>query len=242
MQVHILAGDSLAGDLRETEIRGNVIVMRECLIDGPVGDKPLTKFFETRAKYMAAAYNAQENYYFENTVPELEKIAGLPSDAEVNLWFEYELFCQVNMWFVLDLLKSKEARIYRVFPSVRTEDDRWKGFGSLTSAELEKCYGGRARFTPEETELGAKLWAAYRVADLETLKTLSNTSSKCFPYLREVCEAEIERKRDRRPQKTLQRIIKKGVMDFSQVFTQFSLEEGIYGFGDLQVRSMYEKL
>lgn len=242
MPVHILAGDALAADFRETKIDGEVIVCRECLIDGPVGAEPAEIFWRTRAKYLAEKYGEKENYHFENSRAEFEKIAGLSPDAEIYLWFEYELFCQVNMWFVLSLLAAKQANICRVFPSVRKENDKWKGFGSLTETELKKCFADRVKFSADDIQLGRKLWEAYRNEDLEKLKILSTARAKCFPYLKDVCEAEIERKRDQRPEKTLRKIAGRGVTDPKQVFEQFVIEEGVYGFGDLQVKAMHEGL
>jgi hypothetical protein len=241
MQVHILAGDCLAGDLRQMSLEGELIVTPECLIEGPVEAEPLEKFWKARAKYLEERYS-EPGKYFAEAVPRFEKMLALPDDAEISLWFEYDLFCQANMWFILSLLRPKQANIYRVFPSVRTDEDKWRGFGSLSSDELNKCFETQVKLTPEDVELGANLWNAYKREDLAGLEALSNARSNAFPYLKEVCIAEIERKRDHRPQNTLQRIAKKGVTEFGKIFEQFVLEDGVYGFGDLQVKAMYEGL
>jgi hypothetical protein len=52
----------------------------------------------------------------------------------------------------------------------------------------------------------------------------------------------MERKRNARPRKVLEDLLAKGYTDFSDIFTQFSQTEGIYGYGDLQVVNMLKDL
>jgi hypothetical protein len=40
----------------------------------------------------------------------------------------------------------------------------------------------------------------------------------------------------------LKQIINSGVTDFSEIFKEFRKTEGIYGFGDLQVKNMLTEL
>lgn len=241
MKTHILAGDALAGDFREAGIEGDVIVCRECLVAGDVDSQSLPEFWSARAKFITAAYSEDGIKYFEDVVSEFEKIFNISSSDEIYLWFEYDLFCQVNMWFVLHLINQKGlTEVYRVAPVTRNETDLWKGFGRMTADDLRKCFDARVKFSKEDIELGVNLWLAYQKEDLERLESLSNTQSECFPYLKEVCTAEIERKRDRRPQKTLEKITANGITDFKEIFAAFAAEEGVYGFGDSQVKAMYE--
>ncbi|HEX8737403.1 MAG TPA: hypothetical protein VF721_18865, partial [Pyrinomonadaceae bacterium] len=83
-------------------------------------------------------------------------------------------------------------------------------------------------------QLGAELWKAYQNADYENLEKLSAAESECFPRLKEVCRAEIEK--GFRPQKVLREIIAGGANDFAEIFPEFSNRAGVYGFGDAQVK------
>lgn len=239
MNTHILTGDSLAHTFQGSGIEGDIIVSREALIDGDVSGDALQEFWKTRAAHIKATYGEDEEKYFKDVAAEYEKVFNLSPSDEVYLWFEYDLFCQVNMWFVLHLLNEKGlTEIYRVTPVVRDENDLWKGFGYLPAEDLQKCFDSRVKFTKDDITLGVHLWEAYRKEDLGKLDELSNAESECFPHLKEVCAAEIERKRDMRPQKTLRKIADEGITDFKEVFTRFAETEGIYGFGDLQVKAM----
>jgi hypothetical protein len=234
MKIHVLAGDALAGDFNDSGIEGEPVVCRECLVEGSVRAENLEDFWKVRAGFIKNAYGETEENYFAGVVGELEKLLNLAPGAEVNLWFEYELFCQANMWFCLSLLPETWASVYRVAPVVRTEADVWKGFGNLSAEDLKKCFAARIKFTDADVRLGAELWKAYQNADYERLEKLSATESECFPRLKEVCRAEIEK--GFRPQKILQEIIETGAKDFAEIFPEFSNRAGVYGFGDAQVR------
>ena len=241
MKIHVLAGDALAGDFKNCAIEGEIIVCRECLVEGAVKAESLEDFWQIRAGFISDSYGGNKEDYFSGVAGEFEKLKNLAaSDAEINLWFEYELFCQVNLWFCLYLLRESKAQIFRVAPVVREEAEIWKGFGSLESEDLEKCFAKRIEFTGKDIQLGANLWKAYQMADYETLERLSETESECFPYLKEVCRAEIEK--NSRPRKVLQGIIETGKTDFSEIFTEFSAQAGVYGFGDSQVKRILAEI
>ena len=238
MIYHVLPGDATAEDFKATGVGGEVIVCRECLAVGPADAEAYFEFWEQRAHFILAEYGGDEIVYHETVADELAKLLDLPDGSEVNLWFEYELFCSANMWFCLDLLKNTEAEVYRVEPVVRTADDRWKGFGKLDAAELQKCFAARTQFSAEGIQLGSDLWNAFRHEDHARLLLLGDRDSKCFPYLKEVCEAAVER--ENRPREILQRITENKT-EFGEIFLEFTKQAGVYGYGDSQVESLLEK-
>jgi len=67
-----------------------------------------------------------------------------------------------------------------------------------------------------------------------------------FPYLQEVIKAHVERFPTEgsvgRPERVLEEIIENGFSDFHDVFTEFWKRESIYGFGDVQLRKMWDKV
>jgi hypothetical protein len=242
MKIHVLPGDALIENFQKTGIDGEMVICRECLIEGEIKAENINDFWKIRAGFIETAYRENEEKYFDGVVREFEKLKNLAPGVEVNLWFEYELFCQANMWFCLYLLHDTKAGVYRVAPVVRTAEDVWQGFGELGAADLQKCFDERVKFTEKDVSLGANLWQAYQNGDYEKLEQFSKIESSCFPRLKEACRAEIEK--SFRPQKVLQEIIADGgSKNFAEVFSEFSKRAGVYGFGDAQVkRMMPEKL
>ncbi len=233
MIYHVLPGDSLAADFRKTGIEGEVIVCRECLVAGDKSGTTLEEFWDRRANFIALEYGGDPIEYQENVAYELERLIGLEPGDEVNLWFEYELFCQANMWFCLDLLKTPDAHVYRVEPLNASPDDVWRGFGKLDAAELVNCYEGRIEFSDDDIETGSKLWNAFRAGDAAQLLQLGEYRSPCFPFLEEVCEAASVI--DSKPIDIIRQLKSAGKGDIESVFPEFQKQAGVYGYGDLQV-------
>lgn len=236
MRIHVLPGDAQAGTFNETGIEGEVVVCRECLIEGPVTSADMDEFWRSRAEFLSVDFET----YAGKTIAEFEKLKNLAPGDEVNLWFEYELFCQANMWFCLSLLQNTEADVYRVEPVVREDGEIWKGFGSLGAADLKKCFAARTKFEFSDILLGAELWDAYRNDNHQRLRELSNAKSACFPYLKEVCDAEIEK--SVRPKHILKEITASGITEFTDIFPLFAERAGVYGYGDSQVKRRLEDL
>ncbi len=246
MTYHVLTGDALLQSLPQDKLEGSVIIIRECLIEGPVKTNTLSEFWEKRNVYLSSTYPDSDIDYENDVVFEFEKLKDLNDGDEVNLWFEHDLFCQVNFWFTLTQIPQKKLDLFRVYPVLENLERLWHGFGPLSSNELLNCLSNRIPLSKDDLTLGKNLWRAYSTSDWPALRQLSQSNSTCFPVLKEVCAAQIERisknNQPGRPEKVLMEIVQQEGKYFEKVFSIFSEREGIYGFGDSQVRKMYDQL
>lgn len=240
MIYHVLPGDSLVEEFRKANIDGDVIVCREALISGPVDAVSLDDLWQQRARFILSEYGEDEIEYHEKVAADLNKLTELTSDDEVNLWFEYELFCSVNFWFCLSLLKETSATIYRVEPIGLDEDKRWDGFGHFVADDLIACFEMRHKLGTSDVDLGSDLWQAYRRRESRKLTELSSTDNEAFPCLRQVVAAANEQ--DIGPLEILRAITLNGESDFGKIFAEFKKRAGVYGYGDLQVKRLLDQL
>jgi hypothetical protein len=246
MIYNILNGDSLAHSFSNAKIEGNIIVIREALMDGDLSGDNLNDFWRSRAKYHGMA----EAEYHSDIVQEFEKIINAPDSSEFSLWFEYDLFCQVNMWFVISIINSLsiKKKVYAVYTSYLDRNDKqfWNGFGQATSRELEICFADRIPLNDTDLQFGQDLWMAFKNDDFEELIRLAKNQSPAFPYLQEVIKAHVDRfPKDGskgRPERVLEDITKNISTDFHKVFKEFWSRESIYGFGDTQLKELYDKV
>ncbi|HVG14930.1 MAG TPA: hypothetical protein VM935_08215, partial [Chitinophagaceae bacterium] len=233
MVYNILNGDALAYSFADAKIEGEIVVVRECLIDGELSGDQLRDFWQSRARYLGITESEYEN----SVVQEFEKIMTAPDNSEFNLWFEYDLFCQVNMWFVISIINSLsiKKKVFAVFTSYldRTDKQFWNGYGPAKSDDLKVCYAGRIPFSEADLNFGQELWEAYKNRNLEELTNLSKHRSVAFPYLQEVINAHVERfpidGTQGRPEKVIEDITKNISTDFNKVFEEFWNRESIYG-------------
>lgn len=237
MEIHILNGDALIDRMVAAGFE-NLLVCREALIDGPVDASDMNEFWKLRASWLAPG---EENNYFDYAVPEFNKLKEIPAGSAINLWFGDDLFCQVNVWFVINYLEQLglAGSLYRVFPLIRSEERRWDEFGGISAQEFRTCYENRVALTKSDVALAENLWNAYAGGNLKTLQSLSATPTNAFHDLPIVVQAHIDRFAEPgRPQRVLQEIMDSGITDFNKIFPAFFKREGIYGFGDTQVKSI----
>jgi hypothetical protein len=240
MIYHVLPGDGQVEEFKKSKIDGEMIVCREALVCGPIDAENLDDFWRERAQFIVSEYGEDEIEYHEKVANELSKLAEVTSDDEVNLWFEYELFCSVNMWFCLSLLGETQVEVYRVEPIGLDKDKRWDGFGYFDATDLKAAFELRTKFSKEEVYLGKSLWNSYRRRDYNALKSFGRDERPCFPYLKEVIAAAAEQ--DIRPREILREIRAHGENDFEKIFIEFKKRSGVYGYGDLQVQRLLDRL
>ncbi|GAB3166138.1 hypothetical protein GCM10027291_11050 [Telluribacter humicola] len=246
---HILNGDALLDGFPHDTVPGQCLVARECLVVGDVSGEPLSEFWENRARFIGQTYGASREDYYQRVVSEFEQIQAIPAGSEVNLWFEEDLFCQVNLWFCLSILREKasQLKLYIVKPRTLNGQPDWRGFGPMTLQDLAVAYREREAITQSDVELLSQCWQAYKADDREKLRDLGTTYSDTFPNLQTVCEAHLDRFPTEdgagRPQRVLRDIIsEKQTDDFLTIYNEFFQRAGVYGFGDTQVKHLLDTL
>ena len=142
------------------------------------------------------------------------------------------------MWFCLSLLQNSGAYIYRVPPTYLTQENRWNGFGGVNSDDLRRCFDERIKLSGNDIQLGTDLWNVFRTKDRESLVRLTSHPLPSFPYLNEVGVAAAEL--DSLPPKIIGEIKSEGINNFNEIFLEFRRRAGVFGFGDLQVKSVME--
>ena len=244
-QYHILNGDALKQQF-PNEINGKQIVARECLVDGDVKGESLEELFQNRAQFLSTAYgDGSIEEYYQKTVTEFEKIQAIPENAVINLWFEDDLFCQVNCWFVVHLIGQSDKN-YTLY-LVRPEQHNQYGFGGYAESELPGLYENRLLLSAGEVDKIASLWKFYQEEDLENLTAVAQTLENKYPFILRAVEAHIDRIPANgnmgRPVQSLMEIMERLDTDnFGPVFAEFNKRESIYGFGDLQVKRLYDAI
>ncbi|HQU73849.1 MAG TPA: DUF1835 domain-containing protein [Calditrichia bacterium] len=238
---HILNGDALQNQF-PAELPGTQIVARECLVDGDVSGETLADFWANRARFICSCGEelTREDYH-RKTVAEFQKIAAIPPEAEIYLWFEDDLFCLVNLWFVNFLLKhyQKPNSLFWVRPPAHNQ----YGFGGLTAKELITAFENRLPIrSPGKF---ARLWQHFQSGDSDGLLQAAKTLQGEFPFLMPAVRAYLESLpaggNPGRPARVIGEILDElPEADFATVFREFSRRESIYGFGDLQVQRLFD--
>jgi hypothetical protein len=149
--LHVLNGDATATVFPST-LPGNRAVWRDIMVEGPPVDDGTV-----RGSWLAPRLGVTLDQYEQGWREGQATLARAAADDEVILWFEQDLFCAVNLWFVLGRLPASTS-VSLIFPPL---SETFGGLGTLASGELARLFEGRRRLLgPTRAEAGT-LWRAY---------------------------------------------------------------------------------
>ncbi|MEP1035537.1 hypothetical protein [Ekhidna sp.] len=217
-----------------------MIVARECLVDGDVSGENLTDFWNRRAVYLSKAYSIPSTEYYQKSIPEFQKILSIPAFSTVHLWFERDLFCQVNFWFCCSLINRSDVEVFLVIPS---KDIGWSGFANMKTAELKKQILAKERLSKDDIQFFNQCWIAFKHNRFLDLKSLADASK--FDFIKQAINAHLNRgiEDDNQPTIVLKRIIEDlKTVEFSAIFESFCEREGVYGFTDIHIKRLLTKI
>jgi Domain of unknown function (DUF1835) len=244
--LHILNGDATAHSFEDTGLEGEVLVWREVLSEGPLEENiSAGSFWKNRQNFIAGGFNDTADSYQQKILNNLAKLDE--AYDEINLWFEFDLHCQVNLLGVMNYLKRRtdlsSPNIFLICPADYPGKENFKGMGELNSDELEYLYDNiRVQLSEIDFIIAAEVWAIYVSHDAGTLKEyLSKTEFwGSLHLLKPAMEAHLRRLEVNKDglnyiEQKLLDIYNYGYKTKPEIHNAFWVTEKIYGMGDLEI-------
>ena len=246
--LHITSGTSLTNSLIELGFTDDIIAWQEILCEGPTINKVGSEsFLKLRAEFLKTFYDI--DFDINEFNQELDKLNHTETYSEIILWFEYDLFCHINLLAVVNLIQQKNIHlpIYHVCSGRIKGQKNLKGLTELSSAQLMSHYKNKTLLTSEDIQLCATLWQIYCGKDHNLFKPYIVKHSS-FKYLSNCLKAHLERFPDSKTGLTL---LETNILE---IINQYSIKsqhhllgyalnfQGYYGFGDLQFIRIIDKL
>ncbi len=233
--LHILNGDALAEHF-PTALPGERLVFRECLVDGPLRADTPEQLCRMRGRWMEQAYGIPTAEHTALSRPCYRDLESVGADRSVVLWFEDDLFCQVNAWYVVHRLRHLGLRSLRW---VRPTASLSFGFGGMDKSELERAYQIALLLHAKDLDGLSAAWWMFRSGRSSALPVLADAYSERMPWLPQAAAAAVNLLEDRvgGPRRLVQRLVDQLGTDagFGPVFRAFAEKAPEYGLGDLQV-------
>ncbi len=246
--LHITNGTSLTDYLKDLNITGDMLTWHEILCEGPTVELlDSDEFIKARKSFLNIKYNIDiDEYEFKN---EISKLDNSSKYSEIVLWFEYDLFCHINLIAVISLLKQKhiELPIYLVCSGRIKESKDLKGLSELQPEQLLQHYKKKDLLTDEDLELANDVWGIYCGKDHNLLKPYIVKSSS-FKYLSNCLKAHLKRFPDSKNglcalERNILEIVKDNIIKSKHHLLGYALNyQGFYGFGDIQLERIIENL
>ncbi len=183
--LHITNGDC-AGDILRTIVSGPVVTAADVLHEGPCPPVDGERWYETRARFLAGgepdatarikAGLAEGDRQIVEGARRARAIAEGAGADDIVLWFEHDLFDQLAIIRVLDLIARTVGGTPRVslicagsFPGI----ERFIGLGQLSAEQLATLDGTGAPLTAGHFALAMDAWRAFRAPDPSDLLRLA---------------------------------------------------------------------
>ena len=250
-QLHITNGDSFTHRLKKLKLKGEIITWREMLCEGKtetsVGSEA---FWKTRFEFLHKNYNISKSWFVEKTLKEYRSLCNHKQQEEIILWFEYDLFCQINMLAVISWLKThrRHVQISLVCSGYEDDSNRLYGLNELTDEQIHAHFKSRVALSQNDIEYADYVWQLYCSDNPIRLENLSDFELYQFNYLEDALKAHLRRFP----------AIKNGLNEIENRVLQVAAEgkspskkalmgallqdQGWYGFGDTQYQRILKNL
>ncbi len=184
--LHVTNGRVAADRIRQSGTGGDIVMWQDVLHDGPVpaglDDDELR---EMRARFIAAEGWASLEEVRAELAARDEALAA--TDGPVVLWFEHDLYDQLQLLQVLDRVAGRLREgwgVEAVSPPTY--------LGHLGADAFRKLFEQRREVPPEAFALASAGWAAFRSPDPRAVERLLAGDTGALPHLRAALRRHLE--------------------------------------------------
>ena len=242
--LHITNGDSTTKRLQELGLDGTIITWREMLCEGKtevnVGNE---SFWKTRFEFLKSNFQITKRQFIDKTLKEYRNLCNEQKQDEIVLWFDSDLFCQINMIAVVSWLKRyrKDRAISLVDSDALNHRSNHIGFSWLSNQQLIQNFKQRIHLTNDDIAFADYNWQLYCSDNPIKIELAYNyQTNTAFKHLNTAMLAHlkrfpsIENGLNAVENSVLNAVSKQNYSSKNALIKDLLLEQGVYGFGDLQ--------
>ncbi len=235
---HLVNGETTARALALADISGDIRSVDDILMEGPAPRRPENPGdLAVRAEFLERYLGIPHAEYMARFRERNDLLTGSCAEDETVLWFEEDVFCQVNFLDALSRLAQSDVSASRL-TFVRPPDER---LGALSPERLGELFKERKPVTPGLLRFASDTWDLYADPDPHGLAALVKSGDFApWPLLRKGMAAHLARLPDPRAglgalERVILEAVDAGAADFDEVFAAVQSQARIYGVGDRQV-------
>jgi hypothetical protein len=189
-------GDSTVARLAQAQLPGQIIAWNDVLHEGPTPiDLSLEQLRDVRAQFLASRGWAPYADVLADFASRDTTLAQFQAYDEVVLWFEHDLYDQLQLIQLLDWFAQRphgdttlSLICIGAFPGV----EPFHGLGQLSSDQLRARYPGRQRVTEAELRLGSAAWKAFCAPDPTAIEAVISGDTSVLPFLKAALMRHLE--------------------------------------------------
>ena len=177
--LHVTNGESAGNTLRQTALGGAVLSWQDVLHEGPVPALPRPKLLRARARFLAdCGWGRRQALLSSLERRDRQLLEALRDNLQIVLWFEHDLYDQLQLLDVLALAHAEEAAPELIVIGSFPGKPSFAGLGELTASELETLWPSRRRATPAALQAATRAWAAVQAPEPTTLAEWATSETR----------------------------------------------------------------
>ena len=234
--LHITNGDCAVAVLREAGMQGDLLPWDDVLHEGPVADLPLDALSALRARFIAEGGWAPLEEAQRRFSQRDARLRAAGADDEVVLWFEHDLYDQLQLLQVLAWFKAHpHPRLSLICEA--------EYLGEMEPARAAELFTRRCDVTDAQIDAGAEAWRAFAQGKAEGLlrKDLSS-----LPFLRAAIERYLQEQPGAdglsRTERHALEALAAGPLEFAELFRRTQANDEPRFLGDSVFMKRLERL
>lgn len=230
--LHITNGGSV--QLADAARGGDIITWKDALHEGPVpAGLALEELRPVRARFLAELSDRGASDIEEDFRKRDQALANFRDREEVVLWFEHDLYDQLQLIQILDWYSAQELEGAKL-SLIGVEEY----LGRLRPEQLAALYPTRHAVSEAELSLARRAWRAFRSPTPVDLVALLNADTSALPFLHGALLRHLEQFPSRanglsRSEQQILEIAAGGVSALGAIFRAASEREERIFLGDL---------
>jgi hypothetical protein len=194
MPLHVANGHCTTRLLEQSGLPGRTMVWCDPLCDGPVpGGVPDDELLRVRAGFLAGSPEDVDTVAADLSGWR-SAVSDPAGDDELVLWYEHDLFDQLNLIQLLTHLAGGPTRvpISLVCVDAYPGHPDFKGLGELEPEDLASLFASRAPVTAAQLSLAPRAWEAFRSPDPRAIEALIAGDTSALPFLSRALARHLE--------------------------------------------------
>ncbi|HST17687.1 MAG TPA: MerR family transcriptional regulator [Gaiellaceae bacterium] len=182
--LHVTNGESAGNTLRQTSLGGAVLPWQDALHAGPVPDVGRAELLRARARFLSeCGWGGQGALLSALERRDRQLVDALGGGAQVVLWFEHDLYDQLQLLDALALAREHDAAPELIVVGSFPGKPEFAGLGELTADQLETLWPAREPAAAETLDAAAAVWAAIRAPEPTALAEQATGAVAGLPFV-----------------------------------------------------------
>ncbi len=194
--LHITNGDSAAETIKDAVFSGQILAWRDVLHEGPVpAGLSLPQLSQIRTKFIVGLGWGTNEEIAKVFHERDQTLARFREHEEIILWFEHDLYDQLQLIQILDWFFERECgatKLSLICIGEHPEVQPFHGLGELSVNQMAALLPLRHIISHKEKKTARLAWQAFTSPDPTNIEKFLTTDTSALPFLAKALRRQLQ--------------------------------------------------